>query len=96
MKLNSLRLTNFRQHVSTDISFGSGITGIIGPNGAGKTTILEAVAFALYAWGRSNRDLMLSLAATGRPKPRLIIRSGPSEKKPAARASLPLRRRGQR
>lgn len=66
MKLNALRLTNFRQHVSTDIVFESGITGIIGPNGAGKTTLLEAVAFALYAWGRSNRDQMLSLTATGR------------------------------
>jgi exonuclease SbcC len=66
LKLHSLKLTNFRQHVATDISFGSGITGIIGPNGAGKTTILEAIAFALYAWGRSTREQMLSIAATGR------------------------------
>ena len=66
MKLHSLRLTNFRQHVSTEIVFDSGITGIIGPNGAGKTTILEAIAFALYAWGRSTREQMLSIAATGR------------------------------
>lgn len=66
MKLLALRLTNFRQHVATEIEFGSGITGIIGPNGAGKTTILEGIAFALYAWGRSTREQMLSLAATGR------------------------------
>ncbi|HEX6573611.1 MAG TPA: SMC family ATPase [Gemmatimonadaceae bacterium] len=66
MKLSALRLTNFRQHVSTEILFESGITGIIGPNGAGKTTILEAIAFALYAWGRSTREQMLSIAATGR------------------------------
>ncbi len=66
MKLLSLKLTNFRQHVSTEIGFGSGLTGIIGPNGAGKTTLLEAIAFALYAWGRSTREQMLSLAATGR------------------------------
>ena len=66
MKLHSLKLTNFRQHVATDIVFGQGITGIIGPNGAGKTTILEAIAFALYAWGRSTREQMLSIAATGR------------------------------
>jgi len=64
MKLHSLRLTNFRQHLSTRIAFDSGITGIIGPNGAGKTTILEAIAFALYAWSRSNRDQMLSQTAT--------------------------------
>jgi exonuclease SbcC len=66
LKLVSLRLTNFRQHVSTSIDFEPGITGIIGPNGAGKTTILEGIAFALYAWGRSTRDQMLSLSATGR------------------------------
>lgn len=66
MKLQALRLTNFRQHVSTEIVFQSGITGIIGPNGSGKTTILEAIAFALYAWGRSTREQMLTTAATGR------------------------------
>lgn len=66
MKLNALRLTNFRQHIATEIVFESGITGIIGPNGAGKTTILEAIAFALYAFGRSTREQMLSIAATGR------------------------------
>ncbi len=66
MKLRSLRLRNFRQHVNTEIGFSSGITGIIGPNGAGKTTVLEAVAFALYAWGRSTREQMVSLTATGR------------------------------
>ena len=66
MKLHALRLRNFRQHVNTEIVFSSGITGIIGQNGAGKTTILEAVAFALYATGRSNREQMISLNATGR------------------------------
>ncbi|HZJ01124.1 MAG TPA: SMC family ATPase [Gemmatimonadaceae bacterium] len=66
MKLKALRLTNFRQHISTEIQFESGLTGIIGPNGAGKTTILEAIAFALYAYGRSTREQMLSIAATGR------------------------------
>jgi len=66
LKIHALRLTNFRQHLSTEIIFESGITGIIGHNGAGKTTILEAIAFALYAWGRSTREQMLSLAAAPR------------------------------
>ena len=73
MKLRALRLTNFRQHVATEIQFESGITGIIGPNGAGKTTILEAIAFALYAWGRSTREAMLSIAATGRQAMRVEL-----------------------
>ncbi|HTE47819.1 MAG TPA: SMC family ATPase, partial [Gemmatimonadaceae bacterium] len=48
MRLNSLHLWNFRQHIDTRIDFETGITGIIGPNGSGKSTILEAVAWALY------------------------------------------------
>ena len=48
MRLNRLRMLNFRQHAETEIAFDSGLTGIIGPNGAGKSTILEAVAWALY------------------------------------------------
>jgi exonuclease SbcC len=73
VKLVALRLTNFRQHVATEIAFESGITGIIGPNGAGKTTILEAIAFALYAWGRSTREQMLSITATGRQAMRVEL-----------------------
>jgi len=48
MRLNSLRLRNFRQHAHTEIQFRPGLTGIIGPNGAGKSTILEAIAWAIY------------------------------------------------
>ena len=48
MRLNSLRLNNFRQHADSYITFDSGLTGIIGENGSGKTTILEAIAWALY------------------------------------------------
>src|ERR1035437_1356567 len=48
VRLNRLRLLNFRQHADTEIEFDSGLTGIIGPNGAGKSTVLEAIAWALY------------------------------------------------
>ncbi|HEX5831236.1 MAG TPA: SMC family ATPase, partial [Gemmatimonadaceae bacterium] len=58
MRLNALRLQNFRQHADTRVEFDGGITGIIGPNGSGKTTILEAIAWALYgnAAARGTRD----------------------------------------
>ena len=61
MRLNRLRMLNFRQHAETEIEFDSGLTGIIGPNGAGKTTILEAVAWAL------GRKLVCSALRTGEP-----------------------------
>ncbi len=58
MRLERLRLVNFRQHEDTELVFGAGLTGIVGPNGAGKTTLLEAIAWALYGAeaARGNRD----------------------------------------
>ena len=66
MKLNRLRLTNFRQHADTDLGFDTGLTGIIGPNGVGKSTILEAVAWALYG-GDTARGGKESIRFTGAP-----------------------------
>ncbi len=68
MRLNSLHLTNFRQHVDTHIDFELGITGIIGPNGSGKSTILEAIAWALYGMpaARGTRDSIRSYRAAPR------------------------------
>lgn len=58
MRINSVRLQNFRQHQNAVIELGDGVTGIIGPNGAGKSTILEAIAWALYgnSAARGTRD----------------------------------------
>ena len=68
MRLNSLRLCNFRQHLDTRIDFDTGITGIIGPNGSGKTTILEAIAWALYGMpaARGTRESIRSYRAAAR------------------------------
>jgi exonuclease SbcC len=68
MRLNRLRMSNFRLHVDTVIDFESGLTGIIGPNGSGKTTILEAIAWALYGMSavRGKRQDIRALAAPGR------------------------------
>jgi len=68
MRLNRLRLINFRQHVDTRIDFEAGITGIIGPNGAGKSTLLEAIAWALYGMpaARGTRESIRSNRAPAR------------------------------
>src|SRR3982751_6254800 len=65
MRLNSLRLCNFRQHADTYVTFDSGLTGIIGANGSGKTTILEAIAWALYGQdaARGKKETIRSLRA---------------------------------
>jgi DNA repair protein SbcC/Rad50 len=58
VRLERLRLTNFRQHADTEIHLGPGLTAIIGPNGAGKSTLLEAIAWAIYGApaARGTRD----------------------------------------
>jgi exonuclease SbcC len=68
MRLNSLHLCNFRQHLDTRIEFEAGITGIIGPNGSGKSTILEAIAWALYGMpaARGTRESIRSYRASPR------------------------------
>jgi exonuclease SbcC len=73
MQINRLRLQNFRQHESTEIEFGLGLTGIIGPNGAGKTTLLEAIAWAMYGMpaARGNRETLRRRGAA--PKARVEV-----------------------
>src|SRR6476469_4362010 len=65
MRLNSLRLQNFRQHLDTYVMFDTGLTGIIGANGSGKSTLLEAIAWALYGQdaARGKKETIRSLRA---------------------------------
>jgi exonuclease SbcC len=75
MRLNSLRLVNFRQHADTYITFDGGLTGIIGANGSGKTTILEAIAWALYGQdaARGKKETIRSLRAGANAKVRVEL-----------------------
>jgi len=68
MRINSIRLQNFRQHADTYIEFDAGLTGILGANGTGKSTILEAIAWALYGnpAARGKRETIKSLRAPAR------------------------------
>lgn len=70
MRINRLRLMNFRQHENTEIEFGPGLTGVVGPNGAGKTTLLEAIAWAMYgmAAARGNRETLRRRGAPPRAR----------------------------
>jgi len=75
VRLNALRLSNFRQHVDTALEFDTGLTGIIGPNGSGKSTILEAIAWALYGMpaARGNRETIRSNRAGARAQVRVEL-----------------------
>lgn len=68
MRLNALKLENFRQHPHTELLFHDGLTGIMGPNGAGKTTILEGIAYALYGMSavRGKKDFIKFTGAPAR------------------------------
>ena len=70
MRINRLRLVNFRQHENTEIEFGPGLTGIIGPNGSGKTTLLEAIAWAMYGMpaARGSRETLRRRGALPKAK----------------------------
>jgi exonuclease SbcC len=70
MQINRLRLQNFRQHESTEIEFGPGLTGIVGPNGAGKTTLLEAIAWAMYGMpaARGSRETLRRRGASAKAR----------------------------
>ncbi|HVE78574.1 MAG TPA: SMC family ATPase [Gemmatimonadaceae bacterium] len=75
MRLNSLQMVNFRQHVDSRIAFDLGLTAIIGPNGAGKSTILEAIAWAIYgpSAARGTRDTIRFRRAAGKAPVRVEL-----------------------
>lgn len=45
MIIQRLELSQFRNYVSTEISFNEGVTAIIGANGQGKTSLAEALGY---------------------------------------------------
>lgn len=65
MRIESLRVTNFRLYDTHTVTFDSRRTVIRGPNGTGKTSILEALHIALR--GVSFRDSDPAIIKTGRP-----------------------------
>jgi exonuclease SbcC len=75
MKLNRLKLLNFRQHAESDLTFESGITGIIGPTGVGKSTLREAMAWALYGGdtARGGKDSIRFSRAAARAQVRVEL-----------------------
>ncbi len=53
MECNRIRIQNFRNIASADVSFDSGVNILVGANAQGKTNLLEAISFT--ALGKSFR-----------------------------------------
>lgn len=53
MRLESIRIANFRNHKILEFEPGPEITVIHGPNGSGKTTVLEAIHYCAFTRGFS-------------------------------------------
>src|SRR5436190_14971056 len=49
MRVERLRLRDFRTYAAADVAVGPGLTVVSGPNGAGKTNLLEALYFGCTA-----------------------------------------------
>jgi predicted ATP-binding protein involved in virulence len=47
MKINKLRMQNFRSHTDLSIEFHEKLTVIVGENGSGKTSLLDSLTIAL-------------------------------------------------
>ena len=57
MKINSLKLTNFRNYDRFEINFHNNLNIICGNNGVGKTNLVEAIyALSLTKSFRTNND----------------------------------------
>lgn len=48
MKINRIKLQNYRSHSNFEANFTSGINLLVGNNGAGKSSILEAIGITLF------------------------------------------------
>src|SRR5690554_66593 len=45
MKITKLELLHFRNHIKTEVEWGSHLNIITGPNGAGKTSLIDAIHY---------------------------------------------------
>jgi DNA repair protein SbcC/Rad50 len=65
VRLERLRLVNFRRFSDAEIEFPDGLIGIVGRNGAGKSSLIESILWALFGHeaARTNKELVKRQAA---------------------------------
>lgn len=75
MRVNSIRMKNFRQHADSriDVLPEHRIVAVRGPNGSGKSTVLEAMLYALYGETRHGRSGVGALVRRGHEIEGLLV-----------------------
>ncbi len=60
MRIERVKLTNFRRFREAEIQFPDGLICLVGKNGSGKSTILESISWAIYGHSasRTNKELI--------------------------------------
>lgn len=60
MRIDRLRIENFRRLREVDLEIGDGVTALVGRNGAGKSTFLESIGWCLFGneAARTGKDLI--------------------------------------
>ena len=96
MKVERLRLRDFRTYASADVALGPALTVVHGANGAGKTNLLEGLYFGCT--GRScrtsnERDVVRFDAGTARVEATVRDRDGEHELSVGFRPGEPKRLR---
>ena len=60
MRIERLRIENFRRFRVVDLELPDGVTALVGRNGAGKSTLLESIGWCLYGHdaARTSKELL--------------------------------------
>ncbi len=68
--ITRIKLTNWKSHLNTELSFSPGVNALIGIMGSGKTSVMQGIAFALFGTfsGLSSRKLSLDNLIMNKPQ----------------------------
>ena len=72
MKIENIRINNFRCFKEFQVRFTSGATVFIGKNGAGKTSILNAIRYALSVFFSNDKSMGENVLCAGNPDLKVI------------------------
>lgn len=73
MRLERLRMENFRRFKQADVEFPDGVIALVGRNGAGKSTLLEAIGWCLYGHSRTEKELIKRRGASASEDVRVVV-----------------------